>query len=86
MLDVFFQFPSPASLLGGLLVLLLVYLISSSNLSSQGNGKEPPGPKPLPVLGNMLQLDLKSPQSSFLEVSQPLQFVLFASPAAFFFT
>ncbi|XP_045898262.1 cytochrome P450 2K1-like, partial [Micropterus dolomieu] len=61
---------SSLSLLGALLVLLLVYLISSSSFTSQEDGKDPPGPKRLPLLGNLLQLDLKRPYQSLLELSK----------------
>uniref|UniRef100_A0AAQ6ILD6 Uncharacterized protein n=1 Tax=Anabas testudineus TaxID=64144 RepID=A0AAQ6ILD6_ANATE len=52
---------SSVPLLGIMMVLLLVYLVSSASFSSQVEGKEPPGPRPLPVLGILLQLDLKRP-------------------------
>ncbi|KAG7508912.1 cytochrome P450 2K1-like [Solea senegalensis] len=61
---------SSGSLLGALLVLLLVYFISTWSFSSEGKGNEPPGPKPLPLLGNMLQLDLDRPFNTFLELSK----------------
>uniref|UniRef100_A0A8D0CSJ2 Cytochrome P450 2K1-like n=1 Tax=Sander lucioperca TaxID=283035 RepID=A0A8D0CSJ2_SANLU len=69
-LDLFLQSSSSISLLGALLVLLLVYLVSSSSFSSQKEGKEPPGPRPLPVLGNLLQLDLKRPYHTLLKLSK----------------
>ncbi|KAM9339494.1 cytochrome P450 2K1-like [Symphorus nematophorus] len=69
-LDVFLQSSSSVSLLGALVVLLLVYLISSSSFSSQGDMKDPPGPKPLPLLGNLLQLDLKRPYVTLLKLSK----------------
>uniref|UniRef100_A0A8P4K912 Cytochrome P450 2K1 n=1 Tax=Dicentrarchus labrax TaxID=13489 RepID=A0A8P4K912_DICLA len=67
--DLFLQSSSSVSLLGALVVLLLVYFISSS-FSSQEEGKDPPGPKPLPLLGNLLQLDLKRPYNTLLELSK----------------
>nr|XP_046228712.1 cytochrome P450 2K1-like [Scatophagus argus] len=70
MLDLFLQSSSSVSLLGALVVLLLVYIISSSSFSSQDDRKEPPGPKPLPLLGNLLQLDLKKPYSTLMELSK----------------
>ncbi|XP_026196736.1 cytochrome P450 2K4-like isoform X1 [Anabas testudineus] len=69
-LDVFLQHSSSASLFGALVVLLLVYIISSYIFSSKGNGKDPPGPKPLPVLGNLLQLDLERPYNTLMELSK----------------
>uniref|UniRef100_A0A8C9XL44 Uncharacterized protein n=1 Tax=Sander lucioperca TaxID=283035 RepID=A0A8C9XL44_SANLU len=64
-LELFLQSTSSISLLGGLVVLLLFYLVSSSK-----EGKEPPGPRPLPVLGNLLQLDLKRPYHTLLKLSK----------------
>ncbi|XP_074471428.1 cytochrome P450 2K1-like isoform X2 [Sebastes fasciatus] len=66
-LDLFVQSSSSVSLVGALVVLLLVYLVS---FSSQEDRKEPPGPKPLPLLGNLLQLDLKRPYKSLLKLSK----------------
>ncbi|XP_034755255.1 cytochrome P450 2K1-like isoform X1 [Etheostoma cragini] len=69
-LDLFLQSSSSISLLGALLVLLLIYLISSSSFSSHNEGKEPPGPRPLPILGNLLQLDLEKPYNTLLKLSK----------------
>ncbi|XP_005732871.1 cytochrome P450 2K1-like [Pundamilia nyererei] len=69
-LDVFLQCFSSSFLLGTVIVLLLIYLISSSSFSTQKHGKEPPGPRPLPLLGNLLQLDLKKPYNTLLELSK----------------
>lgn len=66
-LDLFVQSSSSVSLVGALVVLLLIYLVS---FSSQEDRKEPPGPKPLPLLGNLLQLDLKRPYKSLLKLSK----------------
>ncbi|XP_033934478.1 cytochrome P450 2K1-like [Pseudochaenichthys georgianus] len=69
-LDLFLQASSTSSLLGALVVLVLVYIVSSSSFGSQDEGKGPPGPKPLPLLGNLLQLDLKRPYHTLLELSK----------------
>ncbi|XP_059414950.1 cytochrome P450 2K1-like [Carassius carassius] len=63
------QFSSTGTLLGALLLLLGLYLLSSGS-KSQTEGKEPPGPKPLPLFGNLLNLDLTRPFDSFCELSK----------------
>uniref|UniRef100_A0A8C1MPU0 Cytochrome P450 2K1-like n=1 Tax=Cyprinus carpio TaxID=7962 RepID=A0A8C1MPU0_CYPCA len=63
------QFSSTGTLLGALLLLLVLYLLSSGS-ESQKEGKEPPGPKPLPLLGNLLTLDLMRPFDTFFELSK----------------
>ncbi|KAM9354927.1 cytochrome P450 2K1-like [Pholidichthys leucotaenia] len=59
-----------ASLMGALLILLIFYFILSSTFHSKKCGNEPPGPTPLPLLGNMLQLDMKNPSATFLEFAK----------------
>lgn len=51
------------------IVFLLIVYFLFSDASSQEENKEPPGPKPVPILGNMLQLDLKRPYLTLHEVS-----------------
>uniref|UniRef100_A0A673MYL8 Cytochrome P450 2K1-like n=2 Tax=Sinocyclocheilus rhinocerous TaxID=307959 RepID=A0A673MYL8_9TELE len=63
------QFSSTGTLLGALLMLLVLYLLSSGS-KSQKEGKEPPGPKPVPLLGNLLTLDLTRPFDTFFELSK----------------
>ena len=65
MFNVLLQPGSSVSLLGALMVLVLIYLVST--FGSQQD-KDPPGPKPLPLLGNLLQVDLKRPYYSLLKV------------------
>uniref|UniRef100_A0A3Q0S4N2 Cytochrome P450 2K1-like n=1 Tax=Amphilophus citrinellus TaxID=61819 RepID=A0A3Q0S4N2_AMPCI len=65
-LDFFLQFFSSTSLLGVLTVLLLIFFTFFSSFSTQ----KPPGPRPLPLLGNLLQLDLKRPYNTLLEFSK----------------
>ncbi|XP_017344207.1 cytochrome P450 2K1 isoform X3 [Ictalurus punctatus] len=52
------------------IVFLLIVYFLFSDASSQEENKEPPGPKPVPILGNMLQLDLKRPYLTLHEMSK----------------
>ncbi|KAJ8398778.1 hypothetical protein AAFF_G00419750 [Aldrovandia affinis] len=62
---VFFLTPVTGVLLGAVLVFVLYLLSSAPRLR-----KEPPGPRPLPLIGNLLQLDLKRPYLSLYELSK----------------
>uniref|UniRef100_UPI0037E866A0 cytochrome P450 2K1-like n=1 Tax=Semicossyphus pulcher TaxID=241346 RepID=UPI0037E866A0 len=61
----FLQSPSATTLVGTFGVLLVLHVFFSSFCRQK---KEPPGPRPLPVFGNLLQLDLKSPHCTLYEL------------------
>ncbi|XP_024863631.1 cytochrome P450 2K1 [Kryptolebias marmoratus] len=68
MLEDIFQSPTSVSLFGVFVALLLLHLLHSS-FSSQER-REPPGPRPLPVFGNLFQVDLKRPDQSLFNLSK----------------
>lgn len=64
--SLFLQATGTSILLGGVLMVIIYFYLSSSGIKEEAN--EPPGPKPLPLLGNLLQLDLDRPHESLYEV------------------
>ncbi|XP_063045962.1 cytochrome P450 2K1-like [Engraulis encrasicolus] len=69
LLEGLLQASGSSQLLVAALVLLLAYLYTTSKGNTR-KGKEPPGPKGIPILGNLLQLDLKKPYESLYELSK----------------
>lgn len=65
---VFIESTNSVFLVMVLIVLILIFFISSSSFSSKRNVKEPPWPRAFPLLGNLLQLDLKRLDISLMEV------------------
>uniref|UniRef100_A0A672IV38 Cytochrome P450 2K1-like n=1 Tax=Salarias fasciatus TaxID=181472 RepID=A0A672IV38_SALFA len=63
-----FLFSSPTTVLGA--AVLVAFYVFFFNLFNNQKGQEPPGPRPLPVFGNLLQLDLKKPHQSLFELSK----------------
>ncbi|KAI5097553.1 cytochrome P450 2K1-like, partial [Silurus meridionalis] len=66
----FLHYTSTGILLALVMILLLSVYFLSSDTSSQEENREPPGPKPLPILGNILQMNLKRPYLTLCEMSK----------------
>ncbi|XP_073349828.1 cytochrome P450 2K1-like [Pagrus major] len=69
MFEDLFQSATSVTLLVAIVGLLVLHLLYSS-FTSYDERREPPGPKPLPLLGNLLQVDLKKLDSCLCELSR----------------
>nr|XP_061806673.1 cytochrome P450 2K1-like [Nerophis lumbriciformis] len=63
---------SSSSVLASVLLLLAAYVAwrSASSQPDHLRASEPPGPRPLPLLGNLLHLNLHAPHRTLLEMSK----------------
>ncbi|XP_013865516.1 cytochrome P450 2K1 isoform X1 [Austrofundulus limnaeus] len=62
-------FSSPTTVIGAVFLFLVFYFVSTGSISGDGR-KEPPGPRALPLLGNLLQLDLNRPYRTLCDLSK----------------
>ncbi|KAI4887982.1 hypothetical protein NFI96_015680 [Prochilodus magdalenae] len=63
------QDTSTGIILGFVVLLVVVYFLSFSSIFKEQTN-EPPGPKPLPFFGNLLQLDIDRPHESLCKLAK----------------
>ncbi|KAM4042288.1 cytochrome P450 2C14-like [Anomaloglossus baeobatrachus] len=52
-------------------IIVILFLANAFKNQKQGNSKNfPPGPKPLPIIGNVLSIDMSKPYKTFMELSK----------------
>ncbi|XP_077147768.1 cytochrome P450 2C14-like isoform X2 [Ranitomeya variabilis] len=52
-------------------IVVILFLANTFKNQKQGNHKNfPPGPKPLPIIGNILTIDMSKPYKTFMELSK----------------
>ena len=67
-LEEFFLHCTSSTILLGTVFLLLLFCLFSNRSTLQKDSREPPGPRPLPYFGNLLQLDPKLPHCTLCKV------------------
>lgn len=57
------------NILSIIMAIVVIILLWKYMGKQSSYGRLPPGPSPIPLLGNLLQMDLKRPDMSYMEVS-----------------
>uniref|UniRef100_A0A3Q2DC04 Cytochrome P450 2K4-like n=2 Tax=Cyprinodon variegatus TaxID=28743 RepID=A0A3Q2DC04_CYPVA len=69
-IDMFLQSISPVSVLGAVVFLLIGYHCFLFMFNQNENRRGPPGPKPFPIVGNLLQLGVRRRDQAFMKLSK----------------